>query len=406
VALLIVAIIAMLAQQTFATAAKAGVPVLFKPVADEIGFSAELVLLYTWVFACVGILVMLGCGAFITRFGALRMTQVGCVLMALGLAGLATVTAPAWMALTGLCAVAGAISMGATLSTPASSQILARYAPLRWAPLVFSIKQTGVPAGIVVASFAAPYLSAEYGWRGAGLILAGGCIAIAIALQPCRREFDQDRKPKHPLTIASLRTTFLAVLNTPSLRDLAMAAFAFIGLQAIYTNFTVVYLAEELHYDLAQAGATLGFATLVAAPGRIFWGWVSSVWVTPRTLLIYLAIAMSIGCAAMGLYSESWSYWAIMTPLVVVSATALSWHGVLLSEIARLAPPGEVGRMTGGVLAFGTAGQIAFPIIFGLGYWLGDYIGAFLAVSLPAFATALIMLRKGPANDSHCAGDT
>ena len=57
--LLLVAIVAMLAQQTLATAAKTGVPVLFKPMADELQFDAELVLVYTWGFACVGITVCL-----------------------------------------------------------------------------------------------------------------------------------------------------------------------------------------------------------------------------------------------------------------------------------------------------------------------------------------------------------
>ncbi|MEM7405412.1 MAG: MFS transporter [Pseudomonadota bacterium] len=394
--LLAVAIIAMLAQQTMATVSKTGVPVLFKPVADDLGFAAELVLVYTWTFACVGILVMLGCGAFITRYGALRMTQVGCLSMAAGLTGLALVGQPLWLAAALLGGIAVTVSGGATVSTPASSQILARYSPARWAPLVFSIKQAGVPAGIVIASFAAPALTEAYGWRTAGLVLAAACVVIAFALQLCRAEFDRERKPSHPLRLAGLRDTFLEVLRTPRLRSLAMAAFAFIGLQAIYTNFTVVYLAEELGYSLSKAGAMLGFATLIAAPGRIFWGWVSSVWVSPRALLVALALAMSVGAAAMGFYQPDWPYWLVMTPLLVVSATALSWHGILLSETARLAPSGEVGRVTGGVLAFGTAGQIAFPLLFGIGLLLGGYPLAYIAVGCPALLTALLLMRPQP----------
>ena len=176
--LLLVAIVAMLAQQTLATAAKTGVPVLFKPMADELQFDAELVLVYTWGFACVGITVMLGCGAFIRRFGALRMTQIGCVLMAIGLALLSTTAAPMILVVAILALVAATISIGGTLSTPASSQILARYAPARWAPLVFSIKQTGVPAGVVLVSFLVPLITTHYGWRAAGLFFAGLCLLV------------------------------------------------------------------------------------------------------------------------------------------------------------------------------------------------------------------------------------
>lgn len=391
--LLLIAIVAMLAQQTMATVTKTAVPVLFKPVADEIGFSPELVLGYTWVFACVGIAVMLSCGGFITRFGALRMSQIGCLLMAAGLALLALVSAPAGVALGVLALVAGVISVGTTVSTPASSQILARYAPARWAPLVFSLKQTGVPAGVAIASFTAPLLAASVGWRGAALVLAGVSVIIAVALQPCRREFDRHRRPDHPLGLAGVRATFLGVLGQPGLRMLAIAGFCFIGLQSIYTNFTVVYLAEELGYPLAAAGSALAVATLVAAPGRILWGWVSSVYISPRRLLVGLAVGMAVGAVAMGLYERSWSHTAIMAPLVLVSATALSWHGVLLSEIARLSADGEVGSMTGGVLAFGTAGQVVFPGLFWLGYLAGGYTGAYTAVAAPSLLAALALLR-------------
>jgi len=389
--LLLVAIVAMLAQQTLATAAKTGVLVLFKPMADELQFDAELVLVYTWGFACVGITVMLGCGAFIRRFGALRMTQIGCVLMAIGLALLSTTAAPMILVVAILALVAATISMGGTLSTPASSQILARYAPARWAPLVFSIKQTGVPAGVVLVSFLVPLITTHYGWRAAGLFFAGLCLLIAVALQPCRKTFDQNRQPDYPLRFSSLADTFLAVLRVPGLRMLAIAAFAFIGLQSIFLNFSVVYLAEELGYELSVAGAALGTATLIALPGRVFWGWVSSVWIKPRTLLICLALAMIGASIALGLAEPEWAYWQVMLPLLVLSATAMSWHGVLLSETARLSPDDEVARMTGGVLAFGTAGQIGFPILFALGFALGEYAGAYAIITIPAIVAVIAM---------------
>lgn len=392
--LLLTAIIAMLAQQTMASVAKTSIPVLFKPIADEIGFPAELVLAYTWIFACVGIVVMLGCGAFITRYGPLRMTQLGCILMAVGLGALSLTTTPLALAAGALALVAATISIGATVSTPASSQILARYAPARWAPLVFSIKQAGVPLGVALAGFTAPLLTAAVGWRGAGLVMASVALLIAFALEPCRREFDADAKPNHPLTFSGVRETFFTVIQVPALRLLAITAFAFIGLQSIYINFTVVYLVEIANYTLTEAGQALGVATIIAAPGRIFWGWFGSVVVTPRTLLVGLAIIMAFGAALMGQVTATWTAFAVMVPLTIISATALSWHGVLLSEIARLSPRAEVGRLTGGVLAFGTAGQIAFPAVFAAGYLVAGYSGAFIAIALPALFAAIMLLRS------------
>ena len=139
----------------------------------------------------------------------------------------------------------------------------------------------------------------------------------------------------------------------------------------------------------------MGLAVIIAAPGRIFWGWVSSTLIKPRTLLAILAMIMAVAGVAMGLYTKQWPHYAIMVPMLLISATTLSWHGVLLSEIAQHSSGSQVGRMTGGVLAFGTAGQIFFPLVFWLGYLAYGYPGAFIAVSLPSawIAGALLAYR-------------
>ena len=390
---LLLAVITMLGQQMIATVAKTAIPVLFKAIADDLGFDSQWVLVFTWLFACAGIVVMLGCGAYLIRYGALRMSQWGCVVMGVGLVLSAASFGGAWGALPVLAVVAVLVSVGVTVATPASSQILARYAPPRWAPLVFSVKQTGVPAGVVIASFAAPALALAFGWRAAAVVLGSVCILIALGLQPFRREFDADRRPDHPLTFGSISETFFLVIREPALRLLAGSAFAFIGLQAIYTNFTVVYLTERLGFTLAEAGTALGIATITAVPGRILWGWVGSTLVPPQLLLCLLAAAMAVGAAAMGFFDATWSYAAVLAPLLVISLTALSWHGLLLAEVARLTPGPETGRMTGGVLAFGTAGQIVFPLLFFGGYFAAGYLAAYVAVALPAALAGAALLR-------------
>ena len=81
----------------------------------------------------------MGCGSFIVRYGALRMSQVALVLLGGGIAVAAEGVAPGFAA----SAIIG--GGGAAVSTPTSSQLLGRVSPPRLAPLVFSIKQTAVP---------------------------------------------------------------------------------------------------------------------------------------------------------------------------------------------------------------------------------------------------------------------
>ena len=72
-----------------------------------------------------------------------------------------------------------------------------------------------------------------------------------------------------------------------------------------------------------------------------------------------------------------------------------------------IAPPSMIARcfasygtniqaaMAGGILAFGSAGQIVYPAIFGFGYWLGGYGAAYVAIALPAAAVgAVLALRR------------
>ena len=383
----------MLIQQTMATVAKSAIPVLFPTIALDLGTAAETVLVYAWVLAVVGVLVMAGCGTFIIRYGAIRISQVGGLLMALGLFIVTFSNLETWVGILALSLAAILISAGSTSATPASSEILARYAPSRIAPLIFSIKQTGVPAGIAIAGVLLLPLAVWIGWRAAILAAAGVCLLIAISLQLCRREFDSIRNPLQELAFGDVRETVYFVFRQPALRTLAVAAFVFVGLQAIFTNFTVIYLYEELKYTAVQAGTVIGLTTLVAIPARIFWGVMASTMISARSLLGVLAAVMAVAMAVMGSFSVVWSQWQVSAICVVIAMTAMSWHGILLSEVARIAPTGSVGRLTGGVLAFGTAGQVASPILFGALYFPFGYQAAYLAVACPAAAVAIVMLR-------------
>ncbi|MDG2285364.1 MAG: MFS transporter [Alphaproteobacteria bacterium] len=238
---LLLAIIAMLVQQTVATTAKVGLPALFPLLAEELVFDAEYVLVYTWVYAFCSLCVMTSCGGVIRRYGALRTSQIGCVMMAGGLATAAVLASPL-LVIPALGIGVLLISFGSTVATPASSQILAAYAPPKWSPLVFSIKQTGVPAGVAISGLILVPIAVSHGWRATSLGMAFVCLAIAVFLQPLRAEFDRDRDPTARPRLKDFVINIRDVLSQFERRAMAMAAFSFVGMQAIYTNFTITYL--------------------------------------------------------------------------------------------------------------------------------------------------------------------
>lgn len=377
----------MTVQQTLATAGRTAVPLIAAAIVADLGIDAALLGVFLAIQSVAAFLTTLGCGGFIVRYGALRITQVGMAVLGLGVLAVST----GWLALFAIGGFLG--GLGQALSTPSSSHLLGRLAPPRIAPLVFSIKQTGVPIGLMVAGVIAPALVAAYDWRVALIVVGAACLLSVVALQPMRARFDVDREPGRPLSPADIRANVVSVVRDPALRALCLAMFAFVGLQSLFTGFFVLYLVRGLGYELERAGLVFSIAVAVAVPGRIFWGWLASRLVRPATLLALLALAMAGSAALVAVISPDWPTWAAVLVATAMSMTAISWHGVLLAEVARLAPAGRIGATTGAVLAFGDAGALVLPLLFSGALALtGGYVAGFLIGGALALAYGVIGL--------------
>lgn len=377
----------MFLQQTFATIGRTLPPIIAPAILQDLSLDPAWLGIYVAAAAFAALMFQLGCGSFILRYGALRMSQAALVLLGVGMA-IATAGPLA------LLLVSGVIAGGAAaMSTPASSHLLGRYSPPRQAPLIFSIKQTAVPAGLLVAGILGPWLTGLTGWRGAMIIAGVACVAFALLLQPLRAEFDSDRMPSASFRLSDFHTTVAGVVAAPDLRRLAFACFAFNGLQTVFTSYFVVVL-TELGHGLAAAGFVFSVAMIIAVPGRIFWGWLGSGRVDPSVVMCWLALGMAGGTAMMGLLGPSWPLVLIGLVATALSATVMSWHGVLLSEAARLAPAGQRGAATGGVLSFGQLGGLLLPLLYsGLLVLTGSHGAGFAACGLPALVVGIALLR-------------
>jgi hypothetical protein len=357
--LLLTALAAMFLQQTFASVGKVLPAVVAPLVIAEFDADPACVGIYYGVSAAASLFAQMGCGSFIVRYGALRMSQAALVLLGGGMA----VAVEGSLLGFGASAIIG--GGGAAVSTPTSSQLLGRVSPLRLTPLVFSIKQTAVPAGLLICGFIGPAMAGTLGWRGAVLTTAAACVLFAVMLQPLRVRFDDARVPSRRFRLSDFRTTIASVLKAPDLRGLSFACFAFNGVQSVFTAYFVTYLVA-LGYELAAAGFLFSVVVAVAMPCRILWGWVGSFRLAPRLVMAGLALGMAGSVALTGLFSAAWPVVAMGLVGAVLSATAMSWHGILLSETARLAPAGSAGAVTGGVLSFGQIGALLGPFGFSL----------------------------------------
>lgn len=383
------AVAAMLIQQAFSYLSTLVLPIAAPAISEATGLGISLVGVYTAVMYVASTLSAGASGAFIQRYGALRVSQAALVLMGLGL----VFSWPGWAILFALTAFV--IGAGSAVSTPASSDILGRYCPPRHAPLIFSIKQTGVPVGGMLAGVLVPAFTIALGWEGAFLACGAMCLVLAFALQPLRAEFDQYRVRSHRISMRAVVHTVRGVLVHPRLRELALCSVSWVGLQAIYGAFLFAFLADGLGYPPETAGWVFAAGNAAAVGARIFWGWTASRFVNARALLGWLAVVMAAAGIATACFGPGWPVAAITAVAVVYAGTAISWHGVLLAEIARLSPVDRIGAMTGGVLLFTSTGIMVYPLLYGaILEATGSYAPGFAAAALPALYTGLRMLLR------------
>jgi hypothetical protein len=363
--------------------------VLAPLIIAELHADAAWVGVYFSLTAFAGLIGQLGSGGFIIRHGAIRMSQIALLFTGAGLA-VAVLGGAAGFVLSAL------IGNGvAAVATPASSQLLGRWSVRRYAPFAFSIAQCAIPAGILLTGYLGPVTADSFGWRDTMLGSAVLCWAVALMLQPLRGQLDTEPSPRHPIRLSDLRTTITAVLAVRELRSLSFACFAFNGTQAVFVAYFVTYM-TALGHPLVAAGSLYSTVIAVAVPGRILWAWVGGFYVAPHVVLGGLAFGMAVSIALLGASTPQWPLLAIGAVTIVVSATAMSWHGITLSEAARLAPPGRVGAVTGGVLSFGQIGALASPAVFSLLLRLTAGYGAgWVACAVPAILVGVSMLRQG-----------
>jgi MFS family permease len=386
------ALAATLTIQIYVSFAATATAVLAPEIAREFGVETRWVGLFVGIVYGGAMLASLACGGFIERHGSIRESQACVVLAATGVG----VMAAAPSAAAPLLALAAlVIGVGYGPVTPASSQLLQRTAPPSRMALTFSIKQTGVPAGVALAGALLPALAVAIGWRTAfALVVLGGVVVIAMA-QPIRAALDADRRPQSGFSLAAVFAPLALLRESRALRELALVSLAYSATQVCLTSFLVVHLTETLQWSLVSAGIALTAATLGGVVGRIGWGYVADRLLAPRLVLVTIGALASACGIGMALASRAWPGAAVVVLGFVFGATAIGWNGVQLSEVARIAPPGKAGKVTGATSFITFSGVVVGPPSFALLSSLtGSYRAGFLAFAGLSLAAGLALLRS------------
>jgi predicted MFS family arabinose efflux permease len=361
-------------------------PVLAPVVAQTLQVSPALVGLYVSVTYAGAMVASLMGGVTVARMGAIRVSQWGLASCALGL----LLCAVPWLPAMALGAVF--IGLGYGPITPASSHLLARTTPPHQMSFVFSIKQTGVPLGSMLAGAVVPTLALWGNWQLSLVAVAVVCLLCAWLSQSLRGELDSDRQSDAHIQWRSLIVPIRLVLAHRALLIMAACSFLFSMVQLSLTTYLVTFLHDDLSYGLVAAGLALSVTQLGGIGGRVVWGYVADRWLGARRMLLLLASMMALAALASAFLTTDTPHALVIAILVAFGASAIGWNGVYLAEVARRAPPGMASMATGGTLAFTFLGVVLGPPMFGvLSAVFGTYRAGFVGLMVMACVSGVVL---------------
>jgi MFS family permease len=382
------------------------IPVLGPDMTGAARLPSEWIGHLSGIHAAGSIAFMLIGSAVLLRFGPVRSSQGGVVVGALALAAMAFGEWPV------LVLAAALLGLGYGPAPPSGSEILARHAPPGHRSLIFSIKQSGVPLGGVIAGLVLPPAILAFGWQWAAALMAGLALIAAALVEPARRRFDAGRGDAAEaarvslarlFSPANLKAPFAALFAARGLLPLTVGCILFSSVQGAFIAVFVSYLTAEIGYSLAVAGAAFSATQIASFGARVVMGWVADRIGSGVATLAILAAASCVAIGAVATIGQGWGIAALSAVAIFAGFASTSWNGVYLAEVARLAPPGRVGDATSGSTIFIFLGYFAGPIAFALGVaLLGSYRAAFVGLALlplaalPCFAFAWRAQHRAP----------
>lgn len=321
------------------------------------------------------------------RWGPVRVIQCGIALNAVALLLTLVPSLPA-LALASAC-----MGIGYGVIMPANSHLMMRFTPPRQLSLVFSIQQTGIPLGAILAASGGPMIAVVLTWQWAVAMLAGLAFVLAIVLGVLQMRWDDDRDP----TAELFRNPFAGVgivLASTRLRNLSASGFCFSGAQFCLGTYTVVALVEELGYGLVQAGMILSLAQLTGVVCRVYCGWLADRTGDSIGVLAWLAAGMAVAGFTSLWLDGDWPVALVCLLFAAHGAASIGWPGTFLAEVGRLSPPGEVSSATSGSLLITNIGKTLAPLAFAaVQASTGSYSTAFGLIGLLGLVGFLALAR-------------
>ncbi|MCD9155067.1 MFS transporter [Aeromicrobium duanguangcaii] len=341
-------------------------------VSADLHFGAARLGLAASIFFAAAAVSSFGTGVLAERLGGRISTVASATLSVVSCLGIAFFASSygqlvAWVIVGGVANAALQTTSNLSLahSIPASSQGLA-----------FGMKQSAIPAAILIGGLAVPTVGHELGWRAPFMIAAFLAVitaGVGLRLTPARSSASTARPAAReaPPTGALILTTVTMALASSAVNSLGAFLPAW---------------CHENGWEPGRAGLLVAAASATSIAGRVLAG-IAADRRRGRNLPV-VSVHLIAGAVGIALISTG-----APAPLIVGAFLAFglgwSWPGLLLFAVVRVARDSP-GRASGAIQTGAFIGGAVGPLTFGLlvearGYdtaWWAAVVGLIVAASL------------------------
>ena len=360
----------------------AAVPVIAPEIAKARGLNVQLIAFYFPIAYTVAFFSNFAVPKLLPRFGGAGLSL---LCIGVGAGGLLLMLPTAAVLIVAVPLILG---FGLGVVTPATSQVVGPLATPRTAGLFMSIRQSAVPAGSMLAGIIMPILAIDFGWQ-APLMLGLVTAALAMMLLPTLRWLNDGSSTPPPAQRPWEPVERLFAMS--GMRQILFAVVAYMMLVICLRSFFTVYLVKDLGFGLATAGLTFSAAQLAGIPGQIGCAIASDRWLSPRTVLTISGAVMTAAAVLAANFTPNWPIFGIVAVAVVLGFFSIGCVPVMLGEITRRSPPGQVGSLVSGGNLFIMAGCALGPLFFGAVSTVFGYAGGLIALAIGTTVATIVV---------------
>jgi MFS family permease len=375
------AILALIsASHVVGATAQYGINTLAPFYQDDLGLSRAQVGLFFSAFYLAMTGFSFGAGWLADRLGVCKTTLQG--HLSLGICTAAAALAPSFPWAFACFFLAG---LGYSFLNPASSKGVMGWFPHDERATAMGAKQTGVPAGGVVAAMLAPQLVLIMGWRGALVALGVINFFFGFLFAALWRDPSEENAGGFYRRISSAETR--APLKIWSFLPISCATAVYLVGQMSLITYIPLYLKDAMGFSAYWASQALALTQAGAMIGRIGWGIASDKLFGGRRKIVLLIIGFlsAFLIAALSLLTRESSFFFLLSILFLSGICLVGYQGVSYALIGELAGKERTGAALGMMITINAACATLGTPLFG---YLVDRTGSY-AIAWQALAAAL-----------------